>query len=70
MIRVTRLNGAELVLNADLIESLEATPDTVVALTTGKKLMVKEAVDDVIGKIVEYRQLIFKMVQVTRTSDI
>ena len=70
MIRVTRLNGAELVLNADLIESLEATPDTIVALTTGKKLMVKEAVDDVIGKIVEYRQLIFKMVQVTSTSDI
>jgi len=70
MIRVTRLNGAELVLNADLIESLEATPDTVVALTTGKKLMVKEAVDDVVSKIVEYRQLIFKMVQVTRTSDI
>ena len=70
MIRVTRLNGAELVLNADLIESLEATPDTVVALTTGKKLMVKEAVDDVIDKIVEYRQLIFKMVQVTSTSDI
>lgn len=70
MIRVTRLNGAELVLNADLIESLEATPDTIVALTTGKKLMVKEAVDEVIGKIVEYRQLVFKMVQVTRTSEI
>ena len=70
MIRVTRLNGAELVLNADLIESLEATPDTIVALTTGKKLMVKEAVDDVVSKIVEYRQLIFKMVQVTRTSEI
>ena len=70
MIRVTRLNGAEFVLNADLIESLESTPDTIVALTSGKKLVVKEAIDDVIAKIVEYRQLIFKMVQVTRTSDV
>ena len=70
MIRVTRLNGAELVLNADLIESLESTPDTIIALINGKKLVVKEAVDDVIGKIVEYRQLIFKMVQVTGTNDI
>lgn len=70
MIRVTRLNGAELVLNADLIESLESTPDTIIALINGKKLVVTEAVDDVIDKIVEYRQLIFKMVQVTRTSDI
>ena len=70
MIRVTRLNGAELVLNADLIESLESTPDTIIALINGKKLVVTETVDDVIGKIVEYRQLIFKMVQVIGTSDI
>ena len=70
MIRVTRLNGAELVLNADLIESLESTPDTIIALINGKKLVVTETVDDVIDKIVEYRQLIFKMVQVTRTSEI
>ncbi len=70
MIRVTRLNGAEFMLNADLIESLESTPDTIIALTSGKKLVVKEAIDDVIDKIIEYRQLIFKMVQVTRTSDV
>ena len=41
MIRLQRLNKEQFVLNADLIETLEATPDTVVTLTTGKKLMVK-----------------------------
>jgi len=69
MIKVTRLNGAEIVLNADLIESLEATPDTVVALANGKKLMVKEAVEEVVEKIVEYRQRIFEMVRVVGAEN-
>ena len=69
MIRVTRLNGAEMVLNADLIESLEATPDTVVALANGKKLMVKEAVEEVVERIVEYRQRIFEMVRVVGAEN-
>ncbi len=56
MIKVTRLNGQEIVVNADLIEYLEASPDTIIALTTGKKIMVKESVDEVIEKIVEYRK--------------
>jgi len=69
MIRVTRLNGAEIVLNADLIESLEATPDTIVALANGKKLMVKEAVEEVVERIVEYRQRIFEMVRVVGAEN-
>jgi flagellar protein FlbD len=64
MVKVTRLNGAEVVLNADLIETLEATPDTVVALTTGKKLMVKEGVDEVVQRIIQYRRSVFEMVRV------
>ena len=64
MIKVTRINGAEMVLNADLIETLEATPDTVIALTNGKKLMVKEKVDEVVDKVIEYRRRIFEMVRV------
>ena len=69
MIKVTRLNGAEIVLNADLIESLEATPDTIVALANGKKLMVKEAVEEVVERIVEYRQRIFEMVRVVGAEN-
>lgn len=56
MIKVTRLNGSEIVINADLIESVEATPDTVVSLTTGHKYIVHESVDDVVGRTVSYRR--------------
>lgn len=55
MIEVTRLNGRPIVLNADLIESVEATPDTLVSLTTGRKIMVTESVDDVVRRSIEYR---------------
>ena len=43
MIDVTRMNGTIMSINDDLIESVEETPDTVIALTTGKKVMVKES---------------------------
>ena len=56
MIRLQRLNKEQFVLNADLIETLEATPDTVVTLTTGKKLMVKNDVDDIVGQVIAYRR--------------
>jgi flagellar protein FlbD len=58
MIRLTRINRVPLVLNSDLIEHVEATPDTVIALTTGQKLMVLESADEVIQKVVEFRRLI------------
>lgn len=56
MIKLTRLNGKEFVLNIDLIEFIESTPDTVISTTTGKKLVVIESVDDVIEKIVDFRR--------------
>ena len=56
MVRVTRLDGSQLVVNADLIETLEATPDTVITLTTGRRLVVREPVDQVIRRVVAYRR--------------
>ena len=56
MIRLKRLNGDQIVLNADLIELVESTPDTLIHLTTGKKLMVREAVEEVIELIVEFKR--------------
>ena len=47
MIRLTRLNGQPIVLNPEVIESLEATPDTLISLTSGQKLVVLESVDEV-----------------------
>lgn len=58
MIQLTRLNGKALTLNAILIESLEETPDTMITLVTGKKIMVLESVDDVVEKIQRYFQTI------------
>jgi flagellar protein FlbD len=58
MIRLTRINRAPLVLNSDLIEHMEATPDTVIALTNGQKLVVLESADEVIQKVIEYRRMI------------
>lgn len=56
MIKLTRLNGKEFVLNIDLIEFIESTPDTVISTTTGKKVVVTESVDEIIEKIVEFRR--------------
>jgi len=58
MIQLTRLNHAPLILNADLIEHVEATPDTVVALTNGRKFMVLESAEEVVNKVIEFRKTI------------
>jgi flagellar protein FlbD len=59
MIWLTRLNRAPLVLNCDLIEHIEITPDTVITLTTGQILRVRESAEEVVGRVVEYRRRIF-----------
>ena len=58
MIKLTRLNDSKVVINADLIEFIEALPDTIVTLTTGQKIMVKESVEEVVDKVVEYKKSI------------
>lgn len=58
MIQVTRINHLPLVLNSDLIEHLEATPDTVITLTNGQKLVVRESVEEIVKRVVEFRRSI------------
>ena len=58
MIPLTRINRSPLVLNSDLIEHLESTPDTVISLTNGQKLVVLESVDEVVKRVVEFRRMI------------
>jgi len=58
MIRLTRLNHKPFVLNSDLIEHIEVTPDTVISLTTGQKLMVEESAEEVVSRVVEFRKSI------------
>jgi len=54
VIKVTRLNGKEFVVNAEMIKSIEAAPDTLITLTGGGKLVVREGVDEVVRKAIEY----------------
>lgn len=56
MIQVTRLDGTELIVNSDMIEFVEETPDTIVTLTDGKKVIVKEGPNEVIERIVSFRR--------------
>jgi len=58
MIRLTRINHVPLVLNADLIEHIEITPDTVIAMTGGQKFMVLESADEVIERVIQFRRSI------------
>lgn len=59
MIEVTRLNGEKILLNSDLIEIVEETPDTVITLTSGKKIIVKEGRQEVKNLVKSYRKDIF-----------
>ena len=55
MIKVTRLNGQFIVVNADLIEFVEEIPHTIISLTTGKKILVRENTEEIIHKVTSYR---------------
>ena len=56
MIKLTRLNGTEFVLNCELIEVVEQTPDTVISTTNGKKFVVVENIDEIVKKVLHYKR--------------
>ncbi len=58
MIQLTRLSGQSFVLNAEMIQEIEATPDTIVTLNSGQKIMVKETVDVVWEAVIDYKRTI------------
>ena len=60
MICLTRLGGSEVVINTDLIVTVEKTPDTVITLTTGDRIMVKESVDDVVDRAAAFRHRVLQ----------
>ncbi len=55
MIKLTRLNHSPVILNSDLIEHIDETPDTVITLTSGQKLRVLESAQDIVAKVIEFR---------------
>ena len=59
MITLTKLNGMQFSLNAELIETIEETPDTVITTRTGKKYVVQESEDTVVQRVIAYKRLIY-----------
>lgn len=59
MIEVTKINGSRVLVNPDLIELVEETPDTVIAFTTGRKIIVKESRQEVKNLVKSYRKEVF-----------
>ncbi len=59
MIKLTRFDGSEVAVNAELVKFVEAAPDTIVTLTSDQKLLVLETVDEIIDKIIEYKRLAY-----------
>ena len=58
MIALTRLNHVAVLLNSDLIETIESTPDTIIRLTNGQKLIVLEHADEIVEKVRDFRRSI------------
>jgi flagellar protein FlbD len=58
MIKLTRMNGEEFVLNADLIQYIESRPDTFITLTTSERLIVREPVDEIIRRAIEFARMV------------
>ena len=58
MIELTRLNNRTISLNSDLIKYVEQAPDTVITLVTGEKLVVKEAAEEVIRRVIQFRRML------------
>ncbi|MFV0519778.1 MAG: flagellar FlbD family protein [Lachnospirales bacterium] len=58
MIYVKKINGTDMVLNCELIESIEANPDTTITLISGKKIILSDNIETVIRKVIEYKRQI------------
>jgi len=69
MIEVTRLNGSIFFLNPDMILSMEATPDTVITLTNGEKLVVRDSPEMIIDRFVAFKRRIVSELPIVTPYD-
>jgi flagellar protein FlbD len=56
MIEITKINDKRIVINCDLIEMIESNPDTTITMTTGRKIIARDSVDDIVEKTIEFRR--------------
>lgn len=69
MIKVKQLNGKELVVNAELISHIETTPNTVITLTTGNKIVVCDSADEIVEKVTVYKRSIVRPLVVDKKEE-
>jgi flagellar protein FlbD len=69
MITVTRLDGSPILLNADLLVTIERTPDTLVSLTTGDKVLVRETPEQVVDRITAYKREVLRVMPAVRALE-
>ncbi len=60
MIRLTRLNNQPLTVNSDLIKFVEQSPDTLITLVTGEKLVVRESAEEVLARLIDFRRSVLR----------
>jgi len=60
MIRLTRLNNQPLTVNSDLIKFVEQSPDTLITLVTGEKIVVRESAEEVLARLIEFRRSVLQ----------
>ena len=63
MIPLTKLNNQNFVVNAELIKFIESTPDTLITLTTGERILVRESSPDVIRKVIDYGRMLRRLLE-------
>jgi flagellar protein FlbD len=68
MIEVTKLTGEKLIVNADLIESVESHPDTAIVMDNGKRIVIRESVEVIVNRAIEYQRQVRTGVPRTNTN--
>ena len=61
MIKLTRFDNTSFIINCELIETIDETPDTVISTTSGKKYLVKETIEEIMEKVVQYKSKILSL---------
>jgi flagellar protein FlbD len=69
VIRVTRFNGSILYVNAELVQTVEGAPDTVITLTNNIKIVVKESAETIVSEIISYQREVHKATLISRPGE-
>jgi len=69
MIRLTRLNNQALAVNSDLIKFVEQSPDTLITLVTGEKIVVRESAEEVLARVIEFRRSVLQGLPIASAWD-